>query len=377
MTLTLPALFAFPEPASLLLRAVDEGRDRAVEALRAVMFRLMTSLPPGRVRFIIVDPVGLGQNFAAFMNLADHDEALVGSRIWTEAAQIEQRLTDLTAHMENVIQKYLRNRYATISEYNTQAGEVAEPFRVLVVANFPANFSTEAARRLVSIARSGPRCGVSTLISVDTRMPLPKGFDLADLETGVRLDWHDGRFRWNDEDFSRVPLALDTPPGDDDFCNRLLHRVGEARAPTRIVSRCLSSSSPRRPDRWWTGSTRQEISVAIGRAGATRRQHLELGKGTSQHVVIAGKTGSGKSTLLHAVSSEPRLALQPRRGGTVPDRLQEGRRIQDLRGPRTAPRPRRRHRERSGQFGLSVLRRLDVELQGTRRAASTRWAHKT
>ena len=70
--------------------------------------------------------------------------------------------------MENVIQKYLRNQYPTIDEYNAQAGEVAEPFRVLVVANFPANFSAEAGRRLVSIVQSGPRCGVLTLI---TRRP--------------------------------------------------------------------------------------------------------------------------------------------------------------------------------------------------------------
>ena len=47
--------------------------------------------------------------------------------------------------MENVIQKYLRNEFETIEEYNVHAGEVAEPFRVLVVANFPANFSETAA----------------------------------------------------------------------------------------------------------------------------------------------------------------------------------------------------------------------------------------
>src|SRR5206468_9369102 len=118
--------------------------------------------------------------------LTDYDEALVGSRIWTEAVHIEQRLADLTAHMENVIQKYLRNQYQTIDEYNAQAGEVAEPFRVLVVANFPVNFSIEAARRLVSIATSGARCGVYTLVTVDTKQPLPHGFNLADLEqTGV------------------------------------------------------------------------------------------------------------------------------------------------------------------------------------------------
>jgi hypothetical protein len=54
--------------------------------------------------------VGLGENFAGFMHLADHDEALVNSRIWTEASHIEERLTDLTEHMENVIQ-YLRNEF--------------------------------------------------------------------------------------------------------------------------------------------------------------------------------------------------------------------------------------------------------------------------
>ena len=51
------------------------------------MTRLLTCLPPGRVRFTIIDPVGLGQNFAGFMHLADYDEALVGGRIWTEPSR--------------------------------------------------------------------------------------------------------------------------------------------------------------------------------------------------------------------------------------------------------------------------------------------------
>src|SRR4029453_12317667 len=133
-------------------------------------------------RFTIIDPVGLGQNFSAFMHLADYDDKLVGSRIWTESAHIIQRLADLTQHMENVIQKYLRNEFASIQEYNEQAGEVAEPLHILVVANFPANFSEEAARRLASIAASGPRCGVYVLLSRDPSLTPPRTFDPADLE---------------------------------------------------------------------------------------------------------------------------------------------------------------------------------------------------
>ena len=57
--------------------------------------------------------------------------------------------------------------------------------------------------------------------------------------------------------------------------------------------------------------------------------------------------GSGKSTLLHALITNAALHVQPGRGRALPDRLQEGRRIQDLRHPRPAPRPCDRHRERA------------------------------
>ena len=159
------------------------------------MLRLLTSLPGGKLRFSVIDPVGLGQEFSAFMHLADYDELIIGTKIWTEKSQIEKRLTDLSEHMENVFQAYLRNEFDTIEEYNEQAGEVAEPYQFLVVANFPANFSDSAAQRLVSIASSGPRCGVYTIISVDTKQPMPHNFDMADLESvATVLDWQQGRF---------------------------------------------------------------------------------------------------------------------------------------------------------------------------------------
>ncbi|MGL6096860.1 MAG: hypothetical protein ACRC7O_13820, partial [Fimbriiglobus sp.] len=101
-----PALLPFPEKCSVLLKTRGEGRPAAVTARQAMMLRFLTGLPAGKVRFTIIDPVGLGENFAAFMHLADYDEKLVTARIWTEPSQIEQRLTDLTEHMENVIQKY-------------------------------------------------------------------------------------------------------------------------------------------------------------------------------------------------------------------------------------------------------------------------------
>ncbi len=264
-----PALLAFPEAGgSLILRAPSDGREPAINVVQAVMLRLLTSTPPGKVRFTIVDPVGLGQNFAAFMHLADYDEQLVTSRIWTEPPHIEKKLAELTEHMEKVIQKYLRNEYNSIQEYNAVAGEVAEPFRVLVVANFPANFTEQSARRLVSIAQSGPKCGVYVLMTIDEREPLPTGVTLPDLEKpSTVLVWKQGKFVWNDPDFGNYPLQLDPPPGDETL-TPLLHEVGNAAKDANRVEVPFEIIAPI-PDAYWTDDSGEGHRRAI----RPRRRH--------------------------------------------------------------------------------------------------------
>ena len=295
----------------MLIKTADAGKDEAVKLLQALMLRFLTSVPPGKVRFTIFDPVGLGENFAAFMHLADYHELLVTSRIWTETPHIEQRLTDLQEHMENVIQKYLRNEFETIEEYNTYAGEVAEPFRVLVVANFPTNFNESAARRLISIVSSGARCGVYALISLDTKLPLPAGCQLKDLEPHcVNVNWKEGRLALARPRLRPVPAGARHARPTRDVLRR--SSTTSARRPaTPTASRCRSSSSPRPRTPTGPPTAASGVDVPLGRAGATKLQSLALGKGTSQHVLIAGKTGSGKSTLLHALITNAALRYSP------------------------------------------------------------------
>jgi hypothetical protein len=360
-SLTLPAFLTFDGKSSLLIQSQDEGRAQAVHILQTMMFRMLTSYPPGKVRFTIIDPVGLGENFAAFMHLADYDEQLVASRIWTELSHIEQRLIDLTAHMENVIQKYLRNQFQTIEEYNVHAGEVAEPFRVLVVANFPANFSVEAVRRLISIVSSGARCGVYALITVDTRQPLMPGFNIADLEQhSSNLVWNKDRFQWKEPDFGKYPLTVDPPPPDE-LCTRILNQVGEKAKDANRVEVPFEFIAPT-PEQWWTSDSRHGIYVPLGRAGATKRQPLHLGKGTSQHVLVAGKTGSGKSTLLHALIANLSLFYSPEEIELYLIDFKKGVEFKTY-ATHELPHARIIAIESEREFGLSVLQRLDAELK--------------
>ena len=354
-------LLPYPQRSLLLLKASGAGRARAVDVMQTAMLRMLTAMPPGKVRFTIIDPVGLGDNFSAFMHLADYDEQLVASRIWTDTAHIEQRLADLTKHMENVIQVYLRKEFQSIEEYNAFAGEMAEPYRVLVVANFPANFSEAAVQRIKSIVASGARCGVFVMLSVDTKLPLPRNFQLADLEADAfTLRWSDDRFVAEHPDLGPMTLDFDAPPPAE-RCKELLRVVGSAAKGAGRVEVPFSHIIPE-PNDWWTADSRAGLDVPLGRAGAMKLQHLDLGSGTSQHVLISGKTGSGKSTLLHVLVTNLALRYSP---DEVELYLVDFKKGVEFKAYARAGLPHARvvAIESEREFGLSVLQRLDAELR--------------
>jgi hypothetical protein len=362
----LPAVLTFPDSPSLVLKASGPGRSEGVAILQVAVLRLLTSLPPGDVRLTLIDPVGLGENFASFMHLADYDDLLITNRIWTEPAQIEEQLAKLTEHMENVFQKYLRNEFDSIEEYNRHAGEVAEPYRLLVVADFPNGFTERAAQRLMSIASSGARCGVHTLVAVDAQQPMPRGFDLSRLEAGATvLEWKSseedgGRFWTRGTASHSLPLIPDPVPAATIMAG-LIRKIGELSKDVRRVEVPFHRIAPR-PEAYWTADSRAGIDVPLGRAGATKLQHLRLGQGTSQHVLVAGKTGSGKSTLLHVIVTDLALRYSPDEIEFYLIDFKKGVEFKTYAAHRL-PHARVIAIESDREFGASVLERLDGVLK--------------
>lgn len=358
--ITLPAALDVAGVGSLLLLTPPEARASAQAILQNTMLRLLTAFPPAKLRFTLLDPVALGQTFAGFMHLADHDASLVSDRVWTESRHIEQKLADLTEHMENVIQKYLRNEFPSIQAYNERAGEVAEPYRYLVIADFPANFSEASAKRLASIVASGPRCGVFTIILADTRHRPPAWAPMAELErASLTLSWMQGRWVCLDPDLSPWPLTLDGPP-DDARLTEIVHEVGRLAKDAGRVQVPFEVVAPP-AGREWTGDASRELRVALGRAGATKLQELALGLGTSQHALVAGRTGSGKSTLLHTLITNLALWYSPDEVEFYLVDFKKGVEFKTY-ATHAVPHARVIAVESEREFGLSVLRRLDAEL---------------
>jgi hypothetical protein len=358
---SLPLCLAYPEQGSILFETSNQGHDEAIGALNNIILRLLSTAPPGRLNFTILDPVGLGQNFAGIMHLADYEEQIINSRIWTQSGQIEQKLADLNEHMEKVIQMYLRNEYATIAEYNEQAGVIAEKYYFLVVADFPANFTEVAAKRLLSIAASGARCGVYMLIHWDQRQPLPPEFIPDELRaTSICLSGKGNQFLLAGKPIPGTDLVLDAPPPPE-FAIEFVNKVGLASRDSSRVEVPFAHVAP--PEaQIWTENTASELRVPVGRTGATKFQYLAIGKGTCQHALIAGKTGSGKSTLFHVIITNLALWCSPEQVEFYLVDFKKGVEFKCYATHRL-PHARVVAIESDREFGLSVLQRVDDELK--------------
>jgi S-DNA-T family DNA segregation ATPase FtsK/SpoIIIE len=370
-TLSVPLALTFPQEGSILFEAGKMAGDDAISAINNIIYRLLSTTPPGKISFTIFDPVGLGQNFAGIMHLADYEASHINSRIWTQTQQIEEKLAELNDHMEKVIQMYLRNEYATIAEYNAHAGSIAEKYHFLVIASFPVNFSDTAAQRLRNIAASGARCGVYTLVHWDQRQALPQNFvpdelrknsvRLVRIEKGYEVASHaDAARSARGATFAGTRLLLDPPPTPE-FATDFLHRVGEFSKDSNRVEVPFEQIAP--PDgEIWKEETTEELRVPIGRSGATKFQYLAIGKGTRQHALIAGKTGSGKSTLFHIIITNLALWCSPEQVEFYLVDFKKGVEFKCY-ATRRLPHARVVAIESDRQFGLSVLERVDAELR--------------
>lgn len=345
--------------SGMLIRVASGQMSQAVELVHQVMWRMLSGTSGGRTRLTLIDPIGRGQNFTAFMSLTDHDPALVGHRVWTTESQIEARLGEIAQHAEDVLQSSLRDQFERIEDYNQLAGSMAEPYQVVALIGLPEGLTRGGYKHLRALIESGLRCGVLVLMVCDEKHPWPSDQPMPNDERLLELSIDtEGHWKLDREGLDRLPFV----PADNvptDLRGQLVETIGKAATLAARVEVPLESMLPT------TGGhddTDEGIEIVIGSQGGHRTLSLALGEGVRQHVLIAGKTGSGKSTLLHSIITSGAFHYRP-------DQLQfylldfkkgvEFKAYADSR----LPHARVIGIESEREFGRSVLQRLDEELQ--------------
>jgi tetratricopeptide (TPR) repeat protein len=365
-----------------------DGKSRGVvhAFVRAVMVRMLLTEKPGELSFSIFDPVGLGESAGELLELSEYNPELIGGKVWSTTEDLNVRLAELTAHIELVIQKYLRATYQTIDEYNRDAGEVAEPYRLLVLFDFPTGLTPELASRLRSIIENGPRCGVFTLLELDQGLAVPSGIDIRQFTSASVLTVPFGGDNSHNIDGYQLDTAMEheTLPDHSRHVKRIIESVGQASVRrsevtvtfdkafglySELAARGLRpevgmapvQTDATRPSTWWTADSTRGVFAPIGQKGA--RDVAILGFDSADHsgALLVGRPGSGKSTLLHAYIGGVTLLYSPNEVELYLIDFKEGVEFKAY-AEEGLPHAKVIAIESDREFGLSVLESVQAEI---------------
>jgi len=356
----LPVVLPRQVQAGVVIDAHPAQMHLASELVRTILWRALSAVKPGRLRLTLLDPIGHGQNFASLTALADHDPQLIGHRAWSATGQIAARLQELTQHIEDILQTCLRDRYATIEHYNREATAIEEPYRIVAAIGLPAGLNHEGYDALRALIEGGRRCGIFLILVRDLSQPWPAELPPLPETQLLRLIFDEaGELRHQDPELREYAIRpLDPPP--QGVAAELAERIGQgALHAQRIEIPLRLCINPEEVDR---GNSEKGLLIPVGRQGVGRTLDVDLGSGMRQHVLVAGKTGSGKSTLLHCLITAAALKYSPDQLHLYLLDFKKGVEFK-IYAQTSLPHARVIGIESQREFGLSVLERLDEELQ--------------
>lgn len=292
------------------------SRTEALHYLRALEMRLFMSIPCGKLRVTMVDPVDLGRNFSMFSRLGDDDERIISTMIWSDGDRIKEQLRLLMEQIKHVNQQCLRGKIKNIVEYNRIVGKNAEPLQALFIADFPNQFDQEACDMLEKVISTGPECGVYTFIAASNEAMMASDVNCSKIAESMQYLAFDGDrlSQAGPEGFTNsiIPIRMPGQIEQEDIFEALINGIKTSDRITIYFDE-VTDQLTQHPEKWFHFSDLNGIDVPVGLEGASRTVQIHLGgdRNTQHHALISGTTGSGKSTLLHTIIMSLLLRYSP------------------------------------------------------------------
>lgn len=376
-------------------------------AIESAAVDLLGQLPGGRVKVDVIDPLQLGDSAKFLFDLNDAGDRILADAIWTTAEHMAKVLVQLEEHITFVTQKYLQGRNS-LTEYNIEAGEIAEPYRLLILYDFPAGFSRDGKHfdeehltRLERIAAVGRRAGVYIFAHVPQRNDAlsrlsslvwmtAQGLGLGAPVGGVGDGQQPPATVAENVAGALTVAELDStwevvpqPAPDADTRRRLfagllrdLQRSETAKVDPSTISRLSQARQASDiekglgsegaidvddPSTWWQSVSTERLQLAFGRMGASDIARVEFNSALESSALIGGRTGSGKSYLIHSLIMDAVMRYSPEELTLYLCDLKEGVEFKQYADAKL-PHARAIAIESNREFAVSLLEALDDEI---------------
>ncbi|HBJ38209.1 MAG TPA: hypothetical protein DDZ51_26335 [Planctomycetaceae bacterium] len=291
--MSVPMCIPFPFPRTLICDSISVSA-------QSIAIRTLLSCPLGQLSLVIIDPRGMGNVVQDLLPLLDDRSPIEHGKVLTLSDEIEAALASEFRRMEDIIQRRLTNRYATISEFNRQFPESPIAHRLVIYADFPEQATDRAIGYLERLQELGPKAGISVILSLTDKQLTQSG----DRRLHHALQLCEG----NADRLSHLlvheryaPLMTTEVVSDwtlGDPC-KIISAFGEK---WREWSTCRGDLTGLIQEPPWAATARDDLRIPIG-WGDSGSVSVEFGQEAAPHALVGGRSGSGKSNLIHVLIS--------------------------------------------------------------------------
>lgn len=297
---------------NLLLYYNGQTKRQCMDVVNTMAGRLLMSMPSGLVKIHMVDANDWEGTCSEFKRL--HGDVF---KIYAQPADILGVFDNMMQHVENVIQNMLYGSTATLADYNGDKTN-KEPYRLLIIKDFPCGIFGEALARLKKLISIGARAGVSIVLMIneDEVKRTEDSLKMCRMLNPEYLEEYCAKYNFVTSEFpcgkgsSKWEMNFEILSDDCLYdIVRLVNKGFEVKAETVIK---LTDYLPKEKD-WWSGRSASLIEVPFGISSNKSITPLRITQESGQNsAIVIGIPGSGKSVFLHTVIASAAVHYSPK-----------------------------------------------------------------
>ncbi len=299
--LSIPYCQSIGDGLSVLFRYSLDHKNQIMRLIQPFILYMLMYFPAKKVELTMIDALNAGSSFSDLNKIAGYgNEQIIDQDIWSAQSDIDAAIKRMLDFVVNINKNY--------GEKNLEKRLQEEPFKFLVITDFPHNFSEQTLANLMTIVRNAKKTGIGVFIFVSeeeiAKLNQTNGTVLHEIMNDLSNIVFDGQnFFLKYQGMEPVALQLkhvrEVETNLDNIIKKIRYTIERTKNQDKRLGDLykfdvLDSSN------WFTG-TDEMIEIPFGFAGADNIVKLHFGDRTFQHLMIAGSTQSGKSRLLHVI----------------------------------------------------------------------------